>query len=271
MKHLLLSLMALFMAGTAMADSYFYMDDVAVSLGQQEITLPVKAHFNGRVSAFQLDFTFPQCMTAASIDKGSDLTISYQESDGTTETQRATFMLNETKTRCMAAFMDAGYYDPDGDGNYEQYGVIKWEAGEYEEMMLITLAIEDGFQGGEILLETQVASGNDTRGGTVNDLGEVDVVFSRVCNVIVLEQEQTAPDHCCNTANNPSHFAFGDPITLIRVLFLGSCLDFDVFLQFGIVKIHLFFHVLDLVDNVFHNKYLLVVITMRQLLFAHQI
>ncbi len=184
--------MALFMAGTAMADSYFYMDDVAVSPGQQEITLPVKAHFNGRVSAFQLDFTFPQCMTAASIDKGSDLTISYQESDGTTETQRATFMLNETKTRCMAAFMDAGYHDPDGDGNYEQYGVIKWEAGEYEEMMLITLAIEDGFQGGEILLETQVASGNDTRGGTVNDLGEVDVVFSSVCNVIVLEQEQTA-------------------------------------------------------------------------------
>ena len=60
MKHLLLSLMALFMAGTAMADSYFYMDDVAVSPGQQEITLPVKAHFNGRVSAFQLDFTFPQ-------------------------------------------------------------------------------------------------------------------------------------------------------------------------------------------------------------------
>ena len=130
--------MALFMAGTAMADSYFYMDDVAVSPGQQEITLPVKAHFNGRVSAFQLDFTFPQCMTAASIDKGSDLTISYQESDGTTETQRATFMLNEAKTRCMAAFMDAGYHDPDGDGNYEQYGVIKWEAGEYEEMMLIT-------------------------------------------------------------------------------------------------------------------------------------
>ncbi len=192
MKHLLLSLMALFMAGTAMADSYFYMDDVAVSPGQQEITLPVKAHFNGRVSAFQLDFTFPQCMTPASIDKGSDLTISYQESDGTTETQRATFMLNEAKTRCMAAFMDAGYYDPDGDGNYEQYGVIKWEAGEYEEMMLITLAIEDGFQGGEILLETQVASGNDTRGGTVNDLGEVDVVFSSVCNVTVVEQEQTA-------------------------------------------------------------------------------
>ena len=46
--------MALFMAGTAMADSYFYMDDVAVSPGQQEITLPVKAHFNGRVKSLML-------------------------------------------------------------------------------------------------------------------------------------------------------------------------------------------------------------------------
>ena len=185
--------MALFMVASAMAESCFYMDDVAVSPGQQEITLPVKARFSGRVSAFQLDFVFPQCMTPVSIDKGRDLTISYLESDGTTETQRATFMLNEAKTRCMAAFMDAGYWDPDGDGEYEQYGVIKWEAGDYQEMMLITLAIEDGFQGGEILLETRVAAGSDARGGTVADLGEVDVVFSSVCNVTVVEELTPMP------------------------------------------------------------------------------
>ena len=193
MKHFLLTLMVLFVAGSAMADSLLYMDDFSVTPGEQ-ITVPVKAHFDGRVSAFQLDLTYPQCVTPANIGFGENMTISYLRANGSTATQRASFMPNPELTRCMATFMDAGYWDPNGDGEYEQYGVIKWEAGDYDEMLLLTLDIEEDFQGGEIMLETQVASGSDTRGGTVVELGQSDQVFTWVCNVAVLPEPIPTPD-----------------------------------------------------------------------------
>ena len=193
MKHFLLTLMVLFVAGSAMADSVLYMDDISVNPGEQ-ITVPVKAHFDGRVSAFQLDLTYSQGLTPESIECGEDMTISYMRANGSTATQRASFMPNAELTRCMATFMDAGYWDPHGDGEYEQYGVIKWEAGDYNEMLLLTLNIEEDFQGGEIMLQTQVASGSDTRGGTVAELGQTDQVFNWVCNVTVVPEPEPTPD-----------------------------------------------------------------------------
>ena len=189
MRHFLFTFIALLMAGTAMADSYLFMDDIQVDPNQQTVTVPVKAHFNARVSGFQVDVTYPEGVTPVEVENGADLTISYVGSDGNSHSQEVSFFLqNDAYTRFMAAFMTSGYWDSDGDGNYENYGVIKWEAGDYEEMFLLTLSIGEDFQGGEIILETEVGAGEDARHGTVTDLGEDLQIYTQVCNVSIKTQ-----------------------------------------------------------------------------------
>lgn len=192
MKQLLLTLMTLALAGTAMADSYLYLDDFEVIPGQR-ITVPVKANFDGRVSGFQLDLTYPQGLTPVSIREGGDMAITYLESDGSEQTQSPAFYPHQAHDCCIAIFTNAGFWDPDGDGMYEQYGVIKWEAGAYDEMMLLTLNVDEGFTGDEIMLETELSSGSDTRGGTVTDLGQAGQLYSYVCHVTVKPEVTAQP------------------------------------------------------------------------------
>ena len=199
MRHFVFTFIALLMAGTAMADSYLFVDDFTVSPNQQTVTVPVKAHFNARVSGFQLDVTYPEGLTPVEVENGADMTISYVDIDGADRTEELSiFMPNSTYTRFMGAFLINGYWDSDGDGTYERYGVIKWEAGDYEEMFFLTLNIDEGFQGGEIVVETEVGAGDDARGGTVCDLGEDLQIYTRVCNVSIQIQtpapEITAED-----------------------------------------------------------------------------
>ena len=184
--------MTLALAGTAMADSYLYLDDFEVIPGQR-ITVPVKANFDGRVSGFQLDLTYPQGLTPVSIREGGDLAITYLESDGSEQTQSPAFYPNQAHDCCIAIFTNAGFWDSDGDGMYEQYGVIKWEAGAYDEMMLLTLNVDEGFTGDEIMLETELSSGSDTRGGTVTDLGQAGQLYSYVCHVTVKPEVTAQP------------------------------------------------------------------------------
>ena len=175
-----------------MADSYLYLDDFEVIPGQR-ITVPVKANFEGRVSGFQLDLTYPQGLTPVSIREGGDMAITYLESDGSEQTQSPAFYPNQAHDCCIAIFTNAGFWDPDGDGMYEQYGVIKWEAGAYDEMMLLTLNVDEGFTGDEIMLETELSSGSDTRGGTVTDLGQAGQLYSYVCHVTVKPEVTAQP------------------------------------------------------------------------------
>ena len=177
-----------------MADSYLYLDDFEAIPGQR-ITVPIKATFDGRVSGFQLDLSYPEGLTPVSISDGGDMTITYVESDGSEQTQNPIFYSNQANDRCVATFMNAGFWDPDGDGMYEQYGVIKWEAGAYDEMMLLTLDVDEGFTGDEIMLETQLAAGSDTRGGTVADLGQAAPYYSYVyvCHVTVKPEVTAQP------------------------------------------------------------------------------
>lgn len=175
-----------------MADSYLYLDDFEVIPGQR-ITVPVKANFDGRVSGFQLDLTYPQGLTPVSIREGGDMAITYLESDGSEQTQSPAFYPNQAHDCCIAIFTNAGFWDPDGDGMYEQYGVIKWEAGAYDEMLLLTLNVDEGFTGDEIMLETELSSGSDTRGGTVTDLGQAGQLYSYVCHVTVKPEVTAQP------------------------------------------------------------------------------
>ena len=189
MKKFIFSVMVLFMATAAMAEGNFcYIRDFDVFENQigTNITVPVRAHFEGRVSGIQLSVTTPDGLTPVSAVSGSDMTVNYLDGDGAETNTTATFDTRSDFSLMLGILWQEGYYDSDGDGFYEPYGVVKWEAGEYNEMILLTMRVEEGFDGGEIIVNTEVASGFDARGGTVDDMGESYLSDTKTCVVNVV-------------------------------------------------------------------------------------
>ena len=188
MKKFLMTLMALFVVSAAMADSYLYIEPISVTqdqLAEGHVTVPVKAHFEGRVSGFQLDMTYPQGITAAGFENGPGMTIPYMNSAGLDKTQEISLYSNEAKTRIVAATMTYGYWYP-ANGTIQNYGVIKWEPGDYEEMFYLTLNVAPDFEGGDLVIESTVGAGEDARGGTVTDLGQSGQVYTTMCHIEVI-------------------------------------------------------------------------------------
>ena len=179
--------MALLTAGAAMANS-FYIDDFEVDpQDTNQITVPVKAHFDARVSAFQVDITLPEGLTASNLEAGSDLTLSYLDKNGNNQTMTANLYKSGFNT-FLSAISTPGYWNsPSG---LEMYGVVKWEAGDYDEMVLLTLDVASNFTGGEILVNYDLSSGNDTRGGTIGS----SVRGESECNVTLGNTPNPDPD-----------------------------------------------------------------------------
>ena len=189
MKKFIFSVMVLFMATAAMAEGNFcYIRDFDVFENQigTNITVPVRAHFEGRVSGIQLSVTTPDGLTPVSAVSGSDMTVNYLDGDGAETNTTATFDTRSDFSLMLGILWQEGYYDDDEDGNFEPYGVVKWEAGDYNEMILLTMHVEEGFDGGEIIVNTEVASGFDARGGTVDDMGESYLSDTKTCVVNVV-------------------------------------------------------------------------------------
>ncbi len=189
MKKFIFSVMVLFMATAAMAEGNFcYIRDFDVFENQigTNITVPVRAHFEGRVSGIQLSVTTPDGLTPVSAVSGSDMTVNYLDGDGAETNTTATFDTRSDFSLMLGILWQEGYYDDDEDGNFEPYGVVKWEAGDYNEMIMLTMRVEEGFDGGEIIVNTEVASGFDARGGTVDDMGESYLSDTKTCVVNVV-------------------------------------------------------------------------------------
>lgn len=187
MRKLIFTFMSLFMVSTAMADSYFYIDDMDVdgAYGQQ-VVIPVKASFGAYVNAFQVDITYPEGLTPVKVEMGADACQSYYNLDGIEDVATPFFTCNPEKTRIIAAFAGFGYWDPDGNGEYELYGAVKWAAGDYDEMILITVRVEEDFYGGTIVVQTEVGASDDARGATVKDTGDAEVIFTREAYITVI-------------------------------------------------------------------------------------
>lgn len=200
MKRLLLTLLTfLFMAICAFAECSMYIENIELKRSElgTVITVPVKAHFSAKVSAFQVNLTYPEGLTASGAVPGSDMCIVYINSDGEESTCYASLGMGSYYQKFIAAIMDEGYWqNPNGEDPtaWVSYGSIKWEAGDYDEMFLLRLKPNENFTGGDINITFEPASGPDARGETVNDIGDLGP-FHSVCHVTVTDDtdEQTEP------------------------------------------------------------------------------
>ena len=192
MKKVLFTLAALMMAGSLCAEDYMYIDDFEVSqelLAQtaarnRRMDVPVKAHFDAYVSAWQVDLTLPEGISSYSSAAGPGMTIPYMNKDVEDVETIVTLNANDDVARYIGASTAAGYWfapgmDPDNDDPVS-YGAVKW-LGDYECMFTVKLQFEQTFTGGDIIVVTQPASGADTR-GEVCPRGEI---CEKVCHVTV--------------------------------------------------------------------------------------
>ncbi len=210
MKKFLFTLAALLMAGSLCAEEYMYIDDFEVSqelLSQtaarnRRMTIPVKAHFDCYVNAWQVDLAgvgldenvLPEGISVYSASDGPGMTITYMN-DMCEEVQA---VLNigkaQNNTRVLAAVgVVAGYWfepgmDPDNDDPVS-YGSIKW-IGDYDCMFNFIFQFEQDFTGCDLRVITRPASGTDTRG----EVCPKNQVNEHICHITVEGGEQPKQD-----------------------------------------------------------------------------
>ena len=162
MKKFLFTLAALLMVGSLSAEEYMYIDDFEVSQAQlgTTIELPVAAHYDAAVSAWEVWINMPEGMTISYAEQGADMTISYIKANGRTGSLVAPLYFQEAG-HYITAVADPGYYQV--DGAWVSYGAVKWLAGDYEEMIYMEVEIAANFNGGEITVITEPACGQDAR------------------------------------------------------------------------------------------------------------
>ena len=173
MKKTFLLFAFLLSISTVSADTYFEIDDYEFSRADigTMVPLPVKAHFSGRLSAWQIYFTLPEGLTLRAAESTEQMKIYYYNRRGKLDSITPGVSKGTIPT-VLSVIMTSGFWDPDGDGEYETYGVVKWEAGDYDHFFTLWFDVLPEFKGGEMIMETNPASGDDTRGGTIKETGD---------------------------------------------------------------------------------------------------
>ena len=178
MKKFLFTLAAMLMSVSAFANCYLYVDP-EVNLedlkGKGEQVISLQAHFDVYCSAWQLRFDIPQGVTITYAEPGTDMKVPYKNARGKDATVDVSLSANDTFTEFLAAIMVGGYWqDPNGEDPtaWVTYGVVKWEPGDYENMVDLYVEVDDSYDGGDLVVWTTPSSGTDTRGATCKDNGD---------------------------------------------------------------------------------------------------
>ena len=148
------------------ANINFYIDELSFTeedLGTT-ITIPVKATFDSYISSWEVEFSFPEGLTPTSIVPGSDMSLTYIDSRGREKTEMATYVVSQDKTHIIANTLPyMGYQFDEDEEEYISYGSVKWDAGEYDEMFLVTFRIDDYLDSGDLIITSHATCGRDTR------------------------------------------------------------------------------------------------------------
>lgn len=149
-KKLLLFLLGLLSAGSAWADndSYFtmgYHDTIWINpnITIDSKVLPVKAVFQNKVDAWNMQFILPAGMQYHSSIERAGMTIPYINSSGENVTLSPTLTVNATSAILSSGIYETGYWYY--NGILVPYGTVKWDAGSYSRMFDIELLVSSTF------------------------------------------------------------------------------------------------------------------------------
>ena len=162
MKKFLFTLLTLFMASSAFAGDYFYIDDITLTkeeaaAGCKKIAY-VKAHFENAVSAWQVDLTLPEGVTIDVAQPAADMTLTYLDKFTDEETMDEYYAENTYTpalanangyTRFIVSVFTTVEYDEAGNS----YGIC-YRPGDYDAMWRVRLVIPAGFKGGDLNVHT---------------------------------------------------------------------------------------------------------------------
>jgi len=164
MKKFLFTLASLFVAGTAFANSFLYLDKLEVTEDMigTEIEVPVKAHFEEYVSAWDATIRMPEGLTIVDFMNGADMTVSYFNQRGRAMTVDGAVTTNDNQHFiAIISATTSGYYQAE-DGTWVNYGQLKWEPGDYDEMMILYVQVS-AIPTGDAYVTTVPAAGADPR------------------------------------------------------------------------------------------------------------
>ena len=180
MKKFLFTLAALLMAVSAFARSdaryLFVNSDLTYVESETSMILTVSAEFPAYCSAFEANVITPEGMTVTMIEGGADYDITYYNAMGRARTLTPSIATQPgNASHFLVAISQDGYWqDPNGEdpSAWVTYGAVTWEAGLYEEFLLVYVTVDENYHGGNVQMETIPSSGRDTRGDTVNEVGD---------------------------------------------------------------------------------------------------
>lgn len=200
----ILILLATIIASTARADNFFYIDDITIDpqdMGKT-IEVPVKAHFDTRVSAWYVTFTFPEGLSASTgyyyempdgrsyIICGRDIIFDGTPNYGWYE-NIANWGCNNFDYYQQTCQGDLSHIYAQMDGHFSgKY----WEAGDYDEMILLKLCATQDLVG-EITINSQtvcsVQAGNTSVTTTDLDVYEACIRYDVDCDGMITIADMT--------------------------------------------------------------------------------
>ena len=175
MKKFFTFFFLLFAAFSATADNYFTIEGVVndtllinpLLLGSSRNTV-FRAHFDGRLDYWSLTMIYPSGLSYGLLSSSeSDMEVPFVNRWGEDSVLSADLAVLQDGNIFMSSIVKNGYWDPDGDGYYDTYGTIKWEAGDYPEMFSMMLHIDNSFRSDTLAISGFLSSTHDWRGGTI--------------------------------------------------------------------------------------------------------
>ena len=188
MKKFLFTLVSLMLAGTAFAGR-IYVEDVqftADQIGKQQL-LPLYIELdNEYVNGWEITITYPEGVTAGNPKKNTAvLNQTLPNIDG--DDEMVTPLGDCTANKIVQAYGTAGYWDPEDDGEFESYGAVKIGPTGTFKLYDLRVTPNEGFTGGDIVLDWMYSGGFDLRNGQDGD----DVQVKDILNVhLTVEQAQ---------------------------------------------------------------------------------
>ena len=239
MKKFLFTLAALAMTMSVYAASEttnrFYIPDREIKQSElnTNVWLTIKAHvddaFNsfGCTLAYEGDFTVTNAVRAVA----SAFNLPYVDEFGDNATVDVSGNLMGNSTEFMGFCATGGFWDPDGDEEFEMYGSVKWEpAAEDYDFVQIRIKPAATFTGGTITVGGSFASGKEDR--PISNIQGEAYFDGMVCH-LTLEGGETPKTPFEATAtigdaegyNVPLHYAANDKDAVVTVTVNGTAVE----------------------------------------------